>query len=236
VTRANLYSQISDPENGKRMGIDALHRAAFSTGIKIDPAGHWTLINGFAQQWPWKGADEDQKAAIRIYLKELYSQLRCQKPIQITKIVILKNEYYQMSREYALIEIEDVEGNQMSSMLYAETVEEVKEAVTVLMGSDVCEVTGKEIIVGSEEAIQWAHGPAPKPRPAPSLTDLDWNKWIPLVHEMHLLGRKPEDIARAFGVKLDDDPVVKAEPLKATPLTNVDLKITPNPACASWSW
>lgn len=228
VTRANLFTQISDPEGGKRMGVEALQRAAFSTGVKIDPAGHWTLINGFAQQWPWKDATEDQRVAIKGYLKELHAQLRSPGPFRITKIRIIKNEFYQMNREYALIEIRDIAGNEMTSMLFAETVEEVKEAVGVLMDSGVCVVTGEEITVDAETAIQWAHGPAPKPKTAPSLTDLDWNRWIPLVHELHLLGRKPEDIARAFGVNLNDGPTQVPQ---STGFTS-----PPDPSQVHWTW
>lgn len=200
VTRANLFTQISDPENGKRMGIDALRAAAAFTGVKVDAAGNWTLVNGLAQQWPWKGAADEVKEAIKVYLKELHENLSSPRPFKLTKVTVLKNEFYRMKREYALVEMEDHAGNEMSAMLFADNIDSIKEVVGVFMESGVCQVTGEDIVLPPEAGIQLAHGPIPKPQPAPSVQDVPWNVWIPLVHKMHLLGIKPEMVEAIFEV------------------------------------
>ena len=238
VTRANLFTQISDPENGKRMGIDALRAAAAFTGVKVDAAGNWTLVNGLAQQWPWKGAADEVKEAIKVYLKELHENLSSPTPFKLTKVTVLKNEYYRMKREYALVEMEDHAGNEMSAMLFADDIDSIKEVVGVFMESGVCQVTGEDIVLPPEAGIQLAHGPIPKPQPAPNLQDVPWNEWIPLVHRMFMLGIKPSMVEAIFQVAAKGAGPGKessSPPALSTPMSS-GITEEPGKDNKAWTW
>lgn len=194
VTRSNLYAQVSDPDNGKRLGIDALIRAAFVTGVQVADDGQWYLVNGHAQQWPWKKDDAEDVTSIQSYLKQVHERLGAKAPFKITEVNVIRNRYYQANREYALIEITDRAGNEMSSMIYSDSKEQINIAIQVFLDSGVCEKTSDEIVLSPEMALQLIHGPIPKPQPVPAIGDVNWNEWMPMVYRWHLMGYTPQSI------------------------------------------
>lgn len=200
VTRSNLYAQVSDPEKGKRLGIDALIRAAFVTGVRVNDDGRWSLVDGLAQLWPWKGEDTEDGEAIQAYLKQVHEKIGALTPFKVTKVSVIKDRYYQAEREYALIEIADRQGSQISAMVVADTQDQINNAVKIFVESGVCEVTADEIVLTPEMALQLIHGPISKPQPLPNLADIPWNEWIPAIQRWHLMGIDPKAVETILSV------------------------------------
>ena len=45
-SRPNLFAQISDPMNSRKMSVELLAEAAKIAGVHVDPRGQWHLFNG----------------------------------------------------------------------------------------------------------------------------------------------------------------------------------------------
>lgn len=200
VTRSNLYAQVSDPDKGKRMGLDALVRAAFVTGVKLADDGLWYLVNGLAQQWPWKDDEADDNQAVKAYLCQIYERIGAKTPFRITMMTTIRDRYYQSTREYALIEFTDRADNEMTATLWADGIESLKRGINFFLESGVCVLTNDEIILTSDQAVQLIHGPIPKPKAMPNYKEIPWNDWINAIPRWHLMGVDPKAVETILSV------------------------------------
>lgn len=226
ATRSNLFSQVANPDNSKRMSVDALGYSASIAGVRIDADGTWWISDNRAQTWRWENMKDSDKEAVVRLVQVLKEECGSPRPFRITRLPVVENNLFRMKREHAMVEIDDRKGNELSVVLVADSSEELDDAINTFLGTGYFEEQQPRQIT-PEFAMQVVNGSAPKPREQPDITTYDWPAWMTIVVACESRGIKPQDLAKTLQIDL---PSTKF-PL---PLPDQAFQTDPNAKPRSW--
>jgi hypothetical protein len=231
ATRSNLFSQVANPDSGKRMSVDALGYSASIAGVRIDADGTWWISDNRAQTWRWENMKETDKEAVVRLVQVLKEECGSPMPFRITRLPLVENDLFRMKREHAMVEIEDRKGNELSAVLVADCSEDLDDAISTFLGTGHFEEQPPRQIT-PEFAMQVVNGAAPKPREQPDFTTYDWPAWMTIISVLQSRGVSPQDIAKAHQIEL---PTPKfAPPAPALPVQ--PFKVDPSAPPESWNF
>lgn len=224
ATRSNLFSQVANPDSGKRMSVDALGYSASIAGVRIDANGTWWICDNRAQTWRWENMKETDKEAVVRLVQVLKEECGSPRPFRITRLPVIENDLFRMKREHAMVEIDDRSGNELSAVLVADSAEELDEAIATFVSTGYFEEQPPRQIT-PEFAMQVVNGAAPKPREQPDITTYDWPAWMTIVIACESRGIKPQDLAKTLQIDLPSSRIPEHS-----------FKVDPNAKPESWKF
>ena len=231
ATRSNLFTQVADPEAGRRMSVEALIYSARIAGIRIDTDGVWWIYDKRAQTWHWEEMKETGKDSITKLLQVIKEECGSPKPFRVSRLPLVENNVFRMKREHSLVEIEDRQGNELTAILVADDIDQLNDAIETLLSTGLFEEMSPTTIT-PEFAMQVVNGACPKPQKAPDYASYDFNGWCNLGISCEMRGIKPQDIAKIMGIEL---PTVKGQQQSPAP-QQVFLPGDPNDPPKAWNF
>lgn len=233
-SRSNLSSQITDPENSRRMSVELLAEAAKIVGVDVSASGTWRLFNR-KQQWRWKGIGDKEKASILTMFSVLREECGPANPFVFKPLELLDNPIFNTSRRHAYVEFEDREGARLSVILIADNSKDFEDARAAILGSGLF-IEQPAQIISPEAALQFVNGSCDLPEPFHSVDNIDWDDGIRLLSALAMRGISPRKIAELTSVSL---PKKRLEP--PTKPRFVDDGVAgftspPDDKSSSWNW
>lgn len=201
ATRSNLFSQVSDPEAGRRMSIEALEYAARIAGIRIDSDGMWWIYDKRAQTWYWEDLKDAGKDAVLTLFQIVKNECGSTQPFKVTRLPLVENKVFRMKREHCLVEISDRRGNELSAVLVTDDQEQMDDAVSTLLSTSLFEEMPPRTI-SPEFAMQVVNGACPPPPEQPDFVGFDWTSWMALIAACQMRGTTPQDLAKVLQIEL----------------------------------